>query len=131
MYINAALTLVTPQEKHDFLDRLVDIMIIKETAGKILRNLSELFNPHHKTDSTSLRELKLLEVEELLEFLILTTESALCRAFLKNRCHLMIPIFKYAVENVVPFFEKEYFCLSSLFTLYSNLLIKEYEKEEN
>ena len=27
MYINAALTLVTPQEKHDFLDRFVDIMI--------------------------------------------------------------------------------------------------------
>lgn len=43
----------------------------------------------------------------------------------------MIPIFKYSMENIIPNFETEYFYLSSLFTLYSNLMIKEYEKEEN
>jgi hypothetical protein len=44
MYLNAALTLITPQEKHDFLNRLVENMMIKETIGKILRNLSTLYS---------------------------------------------------------------------------------------
>lgn len=133
MFLNAALTLITPQEKHDFLNRLVENMMIKETIGKILRNLSALYNKHN-LDSQNQKKNKeqlLLEIEELLEFLILATESPLCRAFLKNRSHIMIPIFKYSIENIVPYFETEYFYLSSLFTLYSNLLIKEFEKEEN
>lgn len=43
----------------------------------------------------------------------------------------MIPIFDHTFKNILPKVEQEYFYVSSFFTLFSNLLIIEQEKEEN
>jgi len=125
------MTFVSPQEKHDFLDRLVEKMVIKEVLGKILNKLSRLFDKFSCAKKPKSEAQYLMEIEELFEFLILCSESPLCRAFLKNRSHLMIPIFEHTLKHIASSFQQEYFYLSSFFTLFSNLLIVEHEKEEN
>jgi tetratricopeptide (TPR) repeat protein len=66
-------------------------------------------------------EYKVIEIEEFLELLILMTENRSVRAYLRDKPHLLIPIFKIFQENLFPKFEKEHSVLTSAINLYSNL----------
>jgi tetratricopeptide (TPR) repeat protein len=63
----------------------------------------------------------IIEIEELVEFLVMMSENRSIRAYLRERGHLLIPTYKIIQEKLMPLYVKENSVLSSLLSLYSNL----------
>lgn len=68
---------------------------------------------------------KIIELEELIELLIAMTDKRTVRAYLRDRSHLLIPIFKIIYENLTPKVETEHSVLTSVFSFYSNICMND------
>ena len=126
-----------------FIDYLIRLGLLKAFLTKILTNYRKLYpevgigfnlptaKPEDDNEGKSSpegltpteREFALLEIEELAELVTLMTESTTCRIYLEQRSHFTIPIFIYTFDVVFKSFTTEYQLLSSMLTLYSNLLV--------
>lgn len=70
-------------------------------------------------------QMRLLEVEEFLEVLVSLTETRSCRLYLREKSHILTPIFKIFYERLLRLFKSIHSLLSSILTLFGNLLISE------
>lgn len=145
----------TCEQNHLYSDRLIENAFIHRVIRKIVISLKELFPKsgsqpeqseekaiEEKTDAQleteakedaaqreeidQMYDYKIIELEELIEVLISTTESRAVRGYLRDKKSLLlIEIFEIIHENIMPKDDKEYSVLSSILSFYSNLCMSD------
>ena len=85
----------------------------KEQEAQMRKRMDQIF------------DYKIIELEAIFEMLITLTENRNVRAYLRDKAHLLIPVFKILHENVFPKADKEFSLLSSVISFYSNLCMSD------
>ena len=74
---------------------------------------------------------RIREVEEFTEMLVSLTENRSNRLYFREKAHLLTPIFGKFYQNLIQKYDVEHPVISSVLTLFSNLLVRESGVERN
>ena len=74
---------------------------------------------------------RIREVEEFTEILICLSENRSNRLYFREKAHLLTPIFSKFYHNLIQKYDTEHPVISSVLTLFSNLLVREPGVERN
>lgn len=105
-------------------EEIIKNNFVRIIAKRITKDLNS-YVESTKDPEIDFDEAKLDEVEEFLEVMVCLTETRSCRLYLREKSHILTPIFKIFYEHLLQRFEKLHSLLSSIITLFSNLLIRE------
>lgn len=138
-----------------FITRLTENQFIRTSIKIVLNNLQQIYptdengqkiteqsnkNQEEKENKNPKKISKLdgetqakmmTEIEELSELLILFTETRSVRIYMRERDYLMVPLFSLLYDNLIYQFETESHVISSLLSLFSNLMVSEVGTQTN
>jgi len=123
-------------DNHYYMDQLIQNNFVSIILKRIFNHFNSMFgeveateNPQEKEQDPSIiiedRFERMVEIEEFTEFLVLLTESHNIRYYLREKSSVLIPVFKMAIENLPQKLDDNYHVISSVLTLFGNLLVSD------
>jgi hypothetical protein len=74
---------------------------------------------------------RMREVEDFTEVLVCLTENRSNRLYMREKGHLLTPIFSLFYQNMIQKYQTEHPVISSILTLFTNLMVREPGVERN